>query len=704
MQFDPNLALTRMNPSTTVTPKPAIAEAIHRAARLRPVVYVTCTLLAIAWTLLAGKDVPWDALHYHLYAGFSALNDRLAIDLSPAGPQTYLNPYSHLPLYLMVHAQWPSLAIGIAFACLHSVMLWMTYELASAVSRRSDGTSPVAVTWTAVGLALLNPVLLQEMGSSFTDITTGTLALGGYAALANAFIGGRLRLIALGGALLGAAAALKLSNAFLALVPALPIVLGCVPTARLRMRALLLFAASASGVALAISLPWAWRLEQAFGNPFFPMLNDFFNAPQAQAATGAIRSPATSAGSAVEALGRLFNAMRDPRFLPSSLGEALARPFEMLRPRRLIHTETMAADARYAELMLLPVMGLAAVAWRRWRGTLPVVRSSGQAFACLAAAFLIAWVTWLAISGNSRYFLPMSCVAAVLLASGLHRIFEGVPRAPAYAMTMVLGIQGLLMWQAAEFRWGAQPWSGQWVQATISSRLRTEPYLYLPMDSQSQSFLLPSLAPGSALIGVSTGLILEGPTGRRAQALIDKNLTRLRILKLVQAIESDGRPVAPAIATFDYPLRRFGLRIDTSDCEYISYKGNPDVVGKAGPQTGPRDLVYLYTCRVVTGPRLNEVESERKIIADLVLDRVEDACPELFPTRGASLRSGAIWRRNHADVVIWVNDEGLVRFADLIRGGGDFVAIGREEDWIKSPQKLTCWRKEGLAHVQLDKR
>ena len=687
-----------------VTPNSAVADSLRRGARLRPVVYGTCTLLAIAWTLLAGKDVPWDALHYHLYAGFSALNDRLAIDLSPAGPQTYLNPYSHLPLYLMVHAQWPSLAIGIAFACLHSVMLWMTYELASAVSRRSDGTSPAAVTWTAVGLALLNPVLLQEMGSSFTDITTGTLALGGYAALANAFIGGRLRLVALGGALLGAAAALKLSNAFLALVPALPLVLGSVSTVRLRARALVLFAVSASGVALAISVPWAWRLEQAFGNPFFPMLNDFFNPPEAQAVTGAVRGPVAPPGSAIEALGRLFSAMRDPRFLPSSLGEALARPFEMMRPRRLIHTETMAADSRYAELVLLPVVGLAVVAWRRLRGTSTEVRSSGQAFACLSVAFLIAWVTWLAISGNSRYFLPMACVAAVLLAAGLHRIFEGVPRGSAYAMVIVLGTQGLLMWQAAEFRWGAQPWSGPWVQATISPRLQTEPYLYLPMDSQSQSFLLPSLAPGSAFLGVSTGLTLEGPSGRRAEALIKSNLAQLRMLKLVQAIESDGRPVAPAISTFDYPLRNFGLRVDTSDCEYISYKGNPDVVGRAGAQTGPRDLVYLYTCRVVPGPRLNEVESERKIVADLVLDRVEEACPELFARRAASLRSGAIWRRNHADVVIWVNDEGFVRFADLIRGGGDFVAIGREEDWIKSPQKLTCWRKEGLAHVQLDKR
>ena len=102
---------------------------------------------------------------------------------------------------------------------------------------------------------------------------------------------------------------------------------------------------------------------------------------------------------------------------------------------------------------------------------------------------------------------------------------------------------------------------------------------------------------------------------------------------------------------------------------------------------------------------MTEADRERKRIADLVLDRVEDACPELFkPRRNPALRSGAVWRRNYADVVTWVNDEGYVRFTDLIRGGGDFVALGREEDWIKAPQKLTCWRAGGLAHVEPEKR
>jgi hypothetical protein len=679
------------------------APAARASAQSRPAVYAICTLIAVAWTLFAGKDVPWDALHYHLYAGFSAVHDRFAIDFSPAGSLTYLNPYSHLPLHLMVSAGWPSLAIGIAFACLHSLMLWMTYELASAVSRRADGTAPLAVTLPAVALALMNPVLLQEMGSTFTDITTGTLALGGFAALANAFASGRLCLVALGGALLGAASALKLSNAFLALVPALLLVLGCVTGVRPRLRALAVFAVCACAAALVVAGPWAWRLAQAFGNPFYPMLNDLFQAPGVT--SEAVRSPAAPLGSTLDAVARLFNAMRDPRFLPSSLVEALARPFDMLSARRLIHTETMAADARYAGLLLLSGLGLSTWVWRRRRGAAEAWLPSGRAYACLAAAFLFSWVLWLAISGNSRYFLPMACVAGVLLAAGLHRMFAAVPRALGYSLAAILGVQALLMSHAAEFRWSPQTWEGPWVQANVPLRLQTEPQLYLPMDSQSQSFLMPSLAPGSAMLGVNSGIAPDGPGGQRARALIDANLTRLRMLKLVQAIESDGRPVAPAPATFEDPLRRFGLRVDTGDCDYITYKGNPSVIEGEGPRSGVRDQVYLHTCRVVAAPDPPAAELEGKHVADLILDRVESACPEFFPARaGSTVRSGALWRRNYADTAVWVNDEGFVRFVDLIRGGGDIVSLGTQEAWIKSPQKLTCWRAGGRTHVEPQKR
>lgn len=670
----------------------------------RPAVYALSTALAVAWTLLAGKDVPWDALHYHLYAGFSAINDRLGIDYFPAGTISYLNPYAHLPLYWMVRADWPSMAIGVTFACLHGVMLWMIYELAHAVSRRPDGTSPATVTLGAVALGAMNPILLQELGSSFTDITTGTLALGGYVALVNAFHEKRLRWVALGGALLGASAALKLSNAPLALLPALPLVLGCVATTRRRLLSLVVFSTASGVAALLVVAPWAWQLAQAFGNPFFPMLNEVFtpHGNSSAVVVAAANAPATVGPGVLEGLIRFFNGMRDPRFLPSDLAEAALRPLEMMLPKRRIHTEVMAADARYAGLLLLPILMFAAWAARRRSGLLVAEAERFRPMPWLAAAFVIAWVIWLAISGNSRYFLPMAGVAGVLLVAGTYRALRTWPRIRFYALATLFGVQALFYWHAIEYRWAAQPWEGRWIQANIPQRLLSEPFVYLPMDGQSQSFLLPLLAPGSSFVGIMQGYAPEDAFGQRARQLMDRNAGRLRMLKLVMSIESDGRPIAPHPSTFDDPLRRFGLQVDTRDCEYIDYRGNPSVVEREGPRSGPRDRVYLLTCRVMPGPGTPDDDLAGKDIADIVLNRVESECPQLLPSRSRSVRNGSIWRRSYPDMVAWVNDDGLVRFTDLLRGGGDVVELGFVKDWLVAPRKLRCWRERGLGRIEID--
>jgi hypothetical protein len=663
--------------------------------------YAICSVLAIAWTLFAGKDVPWDALHYHVYAGYSVFNERLTVDLFPAGTLSYLNPYSHLPLYLMVRAGWTSLAIGTSLASMQSVMLWMTWELARIVCRRQSGNSPAIVVWAAVAVALLNPVFLQALGSSFNDVTTGALALGGYVALASAFLGGRLQLVALGGVLLGAASALKLSNVTFALLPAIPMVVGCVSMPRQRVRALLIYVLCAGIAVMAVTAPWAMRLERAFGNPFFPMLDGLFRASDAATPTS------HSASSLWQSLGQLITGMRDPRFLPSSLTEALARPFDMLSARRLIHTEPAAPDLRYAGLMVLAMLSAVAWAVRRRREGAPMATSSqsDRAYLCLAISFAASWVCWLSLSGNSRYFSTMASIAGVLLVAGLYRLLAPAPqRILVYVLTVMLGVQIVFLWQTRDLRWGPQPWGGQWLQVNIPPHLRVEPQLYLPLDSQSQSFLLPWLAPGSAFLGVSSGIGPDGFVGSRARALIDANLSRLRMLKVVREVESDGRPALLDPANIDYPLRRFGLEIDPKDCEYIKYKGNPEVLERAGLLAGPRDEVQLYACRVVPGGRLSPLELDSKRVADQVLDSVEDACVELFGQhrRGSSTRSGNIWRRTYGgDLALWVSDGGLVRFEDLIRGGGDRIAIGRIDDWLTAPQKLNCWRQGGRAYVEL---
>ena len=170
----------------------------------------------------------WDTLNYHLYSGFSALNNRFGLDYFAAGPLAYLNPYAYLPFYAMVHAGLPALVICSIFAAAHSIILWLTFELGVAVCPSKDDRTRVFAGSCAVALAFMNPILMQQIGSCFADITTAELALGGWLLLASAMRMPRISRVIYAGLILGAASALKLSNALsaisaLAMLAVLPV-------------------------------------------------------------------------------------------------------------------------------------------------------------------------------------------------------------------------------------------------------------------------------------------------------------------------------------------------------------------------------------------------------------------------------------------------------------------------------------------------
>src|ERR1700727_1724005 len=100
-----------------------IISANRASVRYRWHVYSACTASALACNYLLGKDMAWDTLNYHLYVGFSALNDRFKQDYFAAGFLAYLNPYAYAPFYAMVRAGLPALVICSIFATVHSIIL-----------------------------------------------------------------------------------------------------------------------------------------------------------------------------------------------------------------------------------------------------------------------------------------------------------------------------------------------------------------------------------------------------------------------------------------------------------------------------------------------------------------------------------------------------------------------------------------------------
>lgn len=675
----------------------ALSRVFHRAvASHRLYIYLACTLLAIAASYLIGKDVMSDTLDYHLYAGFSALHDRFSYDYFPAGTQSYFNPYIYVPFYLLAVSGLPALAAASILAIVQSVILWLTYELTLEVAPPRGARMRMTMGLCAVALALANPILLNQFGSSYVDVITAEVVVAAWLLLVRSIRAPRVGLVCLAGVLLGVGSALKLTNSVHAVSAGVMVLF--LPVAwRTKARNVVWFGAAVAASFAIVCAPWSIHLEQHFGNPLFPLLNGVFRSPQL---------PTQS--------------LMDHRFVPDSIIEALWRPFAIVMPLRLVDDEAAAPDLRYAVVLVAGCLLVFRWVWRRLRAKQPDdgpgsadAGLAPRAFAALACGFLIDWTLWLVVSGNGRYFIAMACVAATLGVVMVFWLCGSRLKAVVYAMSAILGMQAFQLSLGAEYRYHA-PWQNRpWFDVSVPKKLAQQPNLYLSLGIQSDSFLVPFLARGSGFInlGGDYGLGPDGPNGARVESLIHRYSPNVRVITRDMRPHADYDVGAPDPSVIDAALEPFGLRLNERDCsEIVLRDGSPRtlIVVRSAAQASSSapakklpasNTDYLASCSVVSGAvdGLWYAENVRKV--DLALDRVEDACPQLFqPRRPATQyfgnkQRGGIWARQYGNsgLTLWVS-RGWVNFSDPVRGGSP-TYIGREEDWKSEPQRLECGRR-----------
>jgi hypothetical protein len=667
-----------------VAPTPGVA------APYRLPVYMACTILALVTNYFLGKDLAWDDLSYHLYAGFSAVHDRFAQDYFPAGPQSYFNPYIYVPLYYLVGSGLSSLEISSVLAIVHSVMLWLTYELAVSVCPYDNRHQRLMFGLCGVAFALINPILLQQIGSTFADITTGELLLAGWLLLALAVRAPSTTRVICAGLLCGIATGFKLTNAVhaisgFALLIMLPL------TLRGRIRQGLAYGISLGLGFVLIAAPWSYRLAQRFGNPVFPLMNHVFR----------------SAEFTTEPLRHL-------RFIPASVVEALWRPLAMIDPVVMTHEEMRAPDPRYAILVVLAGALLCRWLWQHRAASLSRPSAgadapSARALVAIGCGLAADWVAWLSGSGNSRYFLPMSSVAAVVLVALLHRLFATRPKVRNYVLAGILGVQAVQLWMGADYRWNEAPWDRHWINIEVPAKLRSESNLYLTIGAQTNSFLALYLAPGSGLINFS-GLYTLGPDGAngvRIKALVSRYAPNVRMLIRGARLYRNDERSSPNQIQIDDALRPFGLRVDESDCATIAVHGlTPDLeftIATSQPTVPQaRDTTYLVTCHVVPDESNHSAQLTARRDIDLALDHLEDACPALFEPRRPRteyIGDGGLRRYGDTDLTVWVS-HGFVKFVQR-SVGGDVVQLGPESDWTKGPIQIRCGRRNGRYFASL---
>lgn len=591
------------------------------------VVFGSAVAIAALWTLHAGKDLGWDLLHYHYYAAHALHEGRLERDFFAASAQGYLNPVGYLPFYWMVSSGWHSVVVAAVLAAAHAGNIALLYAIAHRLFAHHEARQRALLSLLAAVLGAASAVFWATVGTSFLDPLTTVPMLGGVLLLAAD--GGRrvAARAAWAGALFGAAAALKYSNAMFALIAVVLPALQPGP-ASARLRATVAYCAGVAGGLMLFGGYTFVHLYREYGNPVFPLFNAWFRSPDFPPIT-----------------------MSAERFAPRTVAEALTFPLRIASPESMTYAEISAPDLRFAALAAL-AMAVAAFALMR-RGRAAAAEALTGVDLRVLGFFAVCYVAWVASSANGRYGMFVLLLVGPLVARLADRLLP--IRVARGALLILIVAQGVACALISPPRWFMiDMWSDRWFPYQVPERGTREAALYLTVETQTMSVIVPFLHPDSSFINLRGQHSLEHGAARM-QALLAQHKGRVRTIGRALRLQRDGRPRPGMIDLYDSTLLRHGFRVDAQDCfrvawrpqryDWLSQFANVLVTEDAGVR---ESNVVLISCALRPGSLSPaEVEEERRMTA--LFDRLERACPGVL--RGQTSfteRMGKEWSRSYA--------------------------------------------------------
>lgn len=423
--------------------------------------FMLLPLLAGIVSLIKGQDGNWDLLNYHLYNPWAWLNDRLTLDLAPAGLQTFFNPLIDLPYFLMI--QWlPGPLVGFLMGLLHGLVAIPLFIVCRTCLDDEAEADRKAFWLTAAGL--LGIATLAGLGNTMGDHFTALPVMAAVAIVLKLralderrFLPG---LLAAGG-LLGLAVGLKLTNAIYVVGVCGAMLLAFPVRVTARLCATSLVGLASVGVFLVLAGSWHWHLWQEFGNPLFPQFNAWFQSPLA---------PETM--------------VADRRWQPQGWLETLLWPL-------IISIDPARAGDKPLPQVVFAILFILCLTWPvarllgRYMGRHASAASWQQVF--LITFIIITFVIWMPLFGVYRYLVPLELIAPLAIWVLVPRIWPS-PGASRLRFWLILVA---VIYALANFTtWGTRPWAWQTVQVET-------PALQSPSDT---AFIVPAGEPMSWMI------------------------------------------------------------------------------------------------------------------------------------------------------------------------------------------------------------
>ena len=345
---------------------------------------------------MLGPDNYWDLRYYHLYAPWAYLHGRYLYDIGPAQEQGFLNPTADFLLYGLISSplnDWPRL-VAFIMGAVHGINAALLLVIVCRVIRPPDAVERATLRAAAWLMGVTGAGFVGLLGTSTNDLTSSLFVLGSLASLIAVGAGpsGRAswRGFAAAGLWAGLGLGLKYTVAFV--VPGLGVVAVLAALAKRTLIGLIVFGLAAGLGFLVFAGHHLLTLWNAFGNPFFPYLNQIFRSPYFEPTK-----------------------IWDPRFIPDSFWKLMTFPFYWTRTASYVVSEPAFRDWRAAIAYVAIVIGVLALAAHFWRGRrVRDVLGETPGLPLVLAFVVVSYFSWALQFGYYRYAIPLEMPTGVI--------------------------------------------------------------------------------------------------------------------------------------------------------------------------------------------------------------------------------------------------------------------------------------------------
>lgn len=390
------------------------------------------------------------------------------------------------------------------------------------------------------------------------------------------------------------------------------------------------------------------------------------------------------------------------RFLPDTWRDAVMRPLAMASPDGGVYIEFIAPDFRFVFILMLAFAWLV-LARGKQRRTSPAI--------ALLVLTAVAFVPWLATTGNGRYFIPFLLISGPLCIGLLHLL----PTSRTLILTLAIAMvswQAFLIHDISPWRnWGYVMWGdGPPFDIEMPKEVAQQPATFVTLSNISYSVIAPRFHPDSRWVNISSqaGLADKSPDGLRVQRLIAAPGPIRVLFPTVPGGQLEGRIDAALGEAIDDLLARQGLSIeDEAQCRLLRSSRLPGLASSSlsDAQTEKPGVYGFWLCPLArhasaraarAGPVPEQTEQ--------VFDRLERLCPRIFrPGETVSLKipSGAVRGYAGSDFKLYVFDNGEVWYK-YVRALNP-VLIGKIGDVLKPAFVMDCDHIRGRSGLPWDR-